>query len=559
VSVADHVSGWVNVRSYGAKGDGVTDDTAAIQEAFNSGAKRIIVPPATYRVDGNLYIGSQDGTARSYIEVLAEGAIFLKPAVSTLNDWILAVDGLGHRIHGLRLQGEPKVGTASGWSADIGLHLHGYPQTNALGGTLSVTKNGQFDQIIVEQVGTGVQLGNWDVDAKDPDIESNTFRDLEIRKCNVGLFNNGQNVLHNPILSLHVWDCRDRLIHQRRGSTVEVRGGYLGSLRDHLSGAVSSANTNSKVLIEDGSLIIEGMRSEDNAMVGLGTGRTTIEVTSTVISSLVISHMNFTVPNGNDQRSIYLHPLSSSDRKTAVIIGCEVNGWIELEGINVVGIGNTLRGTVGGVANVGIKRSGNQTTAGYNEFWNGSTLSDSLLALASLTARGVSGEDAVAILTAGARLHLGPGTNGDYLYSDGSGRVIAGGTFGVVGGLISVEGPNTPGSLRGSANDGATAIGAKTYNRNALTAPGSLIHGFMASNGSTVLAAVDYRGGIEPGKPDGTGAAGPRIYMGTATPIAGAFVVGDRVLNSAPAVGSPKGWACTVAGTPGTWVSEGNL
>jgi hypothetical protein len=34
---------------------------------------------------------------------------------------------------------------------------------------------------------------------------------------------------------------------------------------------------------------------------------------------------------------------------------------------------------------------------------------------------------------------------------------------------------------------------------------------------------------------------------------------GDRVINLSPAVGQPKGWVCTVAGTPGTWVSEGNL
>lgn len=34
---------------------------------------------------------------------------------------------------------------------------------------------------------------------------------------------------------------------------------------------------------------------------------------------------------------------------------------------------------------------------------------------------------------------------------------------------------------------------------------------------------------------------------------------GDRVINSNPVVGQPKGWICTEAGTPGTWVSEGNL
>ena len=42
-------------------------------------------------------------------------------------------------------------------------------------------------------------------------------------------------------------------------------------------------------------------------------------------------------------------------------------------------------------------------------------------------------------------------------------------------------------------------------------------------------------------------------------PTTGSWVVGDRCINSNPVVGQPKSWACTVAGTPGTWVSEGNL
>ena len=35
--------------------------------------------------------------------------------------------------------------------------------------------------------------------------------------------------------------------------------------------------------------------------------------------------------------------------------------------------------------------------------------------------------------------------------------------------------------------------------------------------------------------------------------------VGDTVYNSAPTVGQPIGWKCTVAGTPGTWVALANL
>lgn len=49
------------------------------------------------------------------------------------------------------------------------------------------------------------------------------------------------------------------------------------------------------------------------------------------------------------------------------------------------------------------------------------------------------------------------------------------------------------------------------------------------------------------------------IHMNTAAPIADTWTVGDRVVQRTPTVGQPKAWACTVSGTPGTWVSEGNL
>lgn len=50
-----------------------------------------------------------------------------------------------------------------------------------------------------------------------------------------------------------------------------------------------------------------------------------------------------------------------------------------------------------------------------------------------------------------------------------------------------------------------------------------------------------------------------RTFYGTAIPTTLAYLFSDRVVNTNPAVGSPKAWTCTVAGTPGTWVSEGNL
>ena len=49
------------------------------------------------------------------------------------------------------------------------------------------------------------------------------------------------------------------------------------------------------------------------------------------------------------------------------------------------------------------------------------------------------------------------------------------------------------------------------------------------------------------------------IIYKSAAPVANAWTLGDRCFNSNPTVGQPKSWVCTASGTPGTWVSEGNL
>lgn len=88
--------------------------------------------------------------------------------------------------------------------------------------------------------------------------------------------------------------------------------------------------------------------------------------------------------------------------------------------------------------------------------------------------------------------------------------------------------------------------------------------------GSMYVRRVDYENGIvylyRSGGPTNGAAtisqAEPdwftTVYR-TAVPASGDWKRGDRAINSAPTVGQPKSWVCTVTGTPGTWVSEGNL
>ena len=51
---------------------------------------------------------------------------------------------------------------------------------------------------------------------------------------------------------------------------------------------------------------------------------------------------------------------------------------------------------------------------------------------------------------------------------------------------------------------------------------------------------------------------GPR-HTASAPPTGGAWVVGDKLYDSAPAAAGTVGWVCTTAGTPGTWKTFGAI
>jgi parallel beta-helix repeat protein len=96
-----------------------------------------------------------------------------------------------------------------------------------------------------------------------------------------------------------------------------------------------------------------------------------------------------------------------------------------------------------------------------------------------------------------------------------------------------------------------------------VAAGGSGTNGRLLSDGNTFDGCTADIGGGPLFGPNrvwhGTAQGGLSTVLDTAAPTAGNWIVGDRTINSVPVVGQPKAWACTVAGNPGTWVSEGNL
>jgi len=79
----------------------------------------------------------------------------------------------------------------------------------------------------------------------------------------------------------------------------------------------------------------------------------------------------------------------------------------------------------------------------------------------------------------------------------------------------------------------------------------------QAGTGTFTLTDCSFTPLLAPGVPETTGllkiAGGLgnryRQYYAAASPTTGGWNVGDRVFNSGPSVGQPKGWICTVAGT----------
>jgi hypothetical protein len=52
---------------------------------------------------------------------------------------------------------------------------------------------------------------------------------------------------------------------------------------------------------------------------------------------------------------------------------------------------------------------------------------------------------------------------------------------------------------------------------------------------------------------------GKYVAYSNAAPASGTWAVGDIVWNTAPTASGNIGWACTTAGTPGTWKTFGSI
>ena len=142
----------VNVKDFGAVGDGVTDDTTAIQAALNTGAKAIVGSGLTYRITDTLQITSGDITLSDFnfigpltgpISTAASNPTFLEFKGSQGSDVALTADAS-------KGDNQVTISSVSGLSVDQWVRL-------------------QSDEVLWDSTNTGGEL------AKIKDISGSTL------------------------------------------------------------------------------------------------------------------------------------------------------------------------------------------------------------------------------------------------------------------------------------------------------------------------------------------------------------------------------------------------
>lgn len=113
----------VNARAYGAKGDGTTDDTAAIQAAIDAAIAAntsCTIPPGTYKIASGLTVALSGSSPKAFSLIGVPGQTVFVPTAAVTTAVTLATstnsDGTTHSltVYGIRLDGVNTSG-ATGW------------------------------------------------------------------------------------------------------------------------------------------------------------------------------------------------------------------------------------------------------------------------------------------------------------------------------------------------------------------------------------------------------------------------------------------------------------
>jgi hypothetical protein len=184
----------VNVKDFGAKGDGVTDDTVAIQAALDvGGGKLVFFPDGVYIVSTSLITSATD-SEKVFIEL---GSATIKASDTFTGEWLLILGGKGSatsyantvHINGIRggeLDANSKCnGLLSQWTHLARIQDINVVNVTHVGVQIDESNNGSADAYVQNVMISGTHtldsVGLY-VNAHDCDVEN-----VRSRSCYVGV------------------------------------------------------------------------------------------------------------------------------------------------------------------------------------------------------------------------------------------------------------------------------------------------------------------------------------------------------------------------------------
>lgn len=514
----------VSVKDFGAVGDGVTDDTAAIQDAINSltaSGGTVFFPKGTYKTDGGI-------TLVSNLTLQGEAGAVLKPSASVP---LWAYRGLA--TNNVKVKDLAFEGTGTAFTDGNQQLLHIANATNVEVSGCNFTKARVTGLGIAACDAVHISNCNfkrnyyYGADVRD---SSNTTTDSCVFELN-GDTGTATTAFGRGFV---FWKCSNSTI----SNSVFHQNTEYG-LRLYSQTGDSEANRN---------IAITGCTFRDNGTTAAGKNDLYVYNEHGGTERVAISGCTFSVRTGN-----FGAVLSGN---TISLTGCTFKGITPQQGYAVSLYGSTNVVVAGNVfVDLSYVASFSATSGAVST--NCTLSNNQCVGVATFTAGGVQGTG-----------HIISNNN---IKHGGAGASDVG---------IALTSANISATITGNVLDGfyrafnlaSTGDFITIKDNRTVNSTGS---GCFAQYQTDVSKIICTNNSFDSAYPvvwatmffDSAHSYGRKFFVSNSTPVAGGvggganitWKVGDRVFNSAPAVGSPKSWVCTVAGAPGTWVSEGNL
>jgi len=214
---------FVNVKNFGAVGNGTTDDYSAIQSAINSVSSGIVYFPAgPYLITKGLVVNSNNTV------LMGSGKNTASMIVSACNSNIITVNGMRCSIDGLAIDGNGN-----------GKNGRGYNK-NGDGIVINGTQSEVSNCIIQNCAGNGinapyVQTSNHNKNISNCKIYTCkqagiivSSNDMYIKDCEIANNEGNQQVIlagaNNRMYNCHIWSA-DQYMTNKNTVGVEIRGG----------------------------------------------------------------------------------------------------------------------------------------------------------------------------------------------------------------------------------------------------------------------------------------------------------------------------------------------